>query len=88
MHSITLVVKLEDGQKQLVSLLDEQLGREPSQVLIHLGTTFGQAAVGVEDDDNDEVRAGETEVVPEPAEAVTAELPVAEGTATKVVDPW
>jgi hypothetical protein len=84
---MTVSVKLEDGQKHPASLLDVHLGREPSQVLIHLGTTFGQAAVGVEDDDNDEVSAGETAVVPEPAEVVTAELPVVEGTATKVVDP-
>lgn len=78
-----MLVKLEDGQKQLVSLLEVHLGREPSQVLIHLGTTFGQAELGTADD---EVCAGATALVPEPADAVTAELPVGEAAGTKVVD--
>lgn len=67
-------MKLEDGQKQLVSLLEVHLGTEPSHVLIHLGTTFGQPELGTVDE---EVAAAEAALVSEPADTA----------GTRVVDP-
>jgi hypothetical protein len=43
---MTLSVKSDEGQKQVMSLLDLQSGIRLSQVLIHLGTTLGQEVVG------------------------------------------
>lgn len=40
-QEITLLVNSDDGQKQLASLLDVQLGTSVSQVLMHFGRRSG-----------------------------------------------